>query len=66
VNCQKPFLWLAQKLAGDNALYFVDAPAPNPPEFVLGQAQKVQLERALAAALEQPLPDEDDDDLYDS
>jgi GTP-binding nuclear protein Ran len=62
-NFEKPFLWLARKLSGDNALHFVEAPALQPPEAVLDQAQKVQYEKDLAAAAEQPLPDDDDDDL---
>merc|ERR1712238_608482 len=32
-NFEKPFLWLARKLSGDNALHFVEAPALQPPEF---------------------------------
>ena len=32
-NFEKPFLWLARKLCGDNNLHFVEAPALAPPEF---------------------------------
>ena len=31
-NFEKPFLWLARKLAGDMNLEFVAMPALNPPE----------------------------------
>jgi GTP-binding nuclear protein Ran len=31
-NFEKPFLWLARKLAGDPNLEFVAMPALNPPE----------------------------------
>ena len=30
-NFEKPFLWLARKLCGDNNLHFVEAPAPRRP-----------------------------------
>jgi GTP-binding nuclear protein Ran len=36
-NIVKPFLWLARKLAGDNALQFVEAPALLPPEAVIDE-----------------------------
>jgi GTP-binding nuclear protein Ran len=32
-NFEKPFLWLARKLSGDNQLTFVEAPALQPPEL---------------------------------
>jgi len=56
-------LWLARKLSGDNALHFVEAPALQPPEARLDEAQKQQYEQELANAAAQPLPDDDDDDL---
>lgn len=61
-NFEKPFLWLARKLAGDNALQFVEAPALHPPEAHIDEATKQQYEAEIAAAAAQPLPDDDDDD----
>lgn len=62
-NFEKPFLWLARKLAGDNALTFVQAPALQPPEATIDEATKQQYEQELSAAANQPLPDDDDEDL---
>merc|ERR1719287_216528 len=62
-NFEKPFLWLARKLSGDNQLHFVEAPAPQPPEFQFDEATKKKYEAELAAAAAQPLPEDDDDDL---
>merc|ERR1712228_449921 len=62
-NFEKPFLWLARKLSGDNALHFVEAPALQPPGARLDEAQKQQYEQELQNAAAQPLPDDDDDDL---
>jgi GTP-binding nuclear protein Ran len=62
-NFEKPFLWLARKLAGDNHLQFVEAPALHPPEATLDEATKQQYEAEIAAAAAQPLPEDDDDDL---
>ena len=62
-NFEKPFLWLARKLAGDNALSFVEAPALQPPEFQFDENLKNQYEQELQAAAAQPLPEDDDEDL---
>ena len=62
-NFEKPFLWLARKLSGDNALHFVEAPALQPPEFQFDEHLKNQYEQELKAAAAQPLPEDDDDDL---
>ena len=62
-NFEKPFLWLARKLSGDNQLHFVEAPALQPPEFQIDEATKQRYEAELAQAAAQPLPDDDDDDL---
>ena len=62
-NFEKPFLWLARKLSGDNQLHFVEAPALHPPEFTIDEATKAKYEADLAAAAKQPLPEDDDDDL---
>ena len=58
---EKPFLWLARKLVGDNDLKFVEAPALAPPEFQIDMAQQQRYEQELAAAAAMPLPDEDDE-----
>jgi len=62
-NFEKPFLWLARKLSGDNALHFVEAPALQPPEFQFDENLKNQYEQELQQAAAQPLPEDDDDDL---
>merc|ERR1712029_1066989 len=36
-NFEKPFLWLAKKLSGENQLHFVEAPALQPPEFTIDE-----------------------------
>ncbi|PRT53755.1 GTP-binding nuclear protein GSP1/Ran [Wickerhamiella sorbophila] len=62
-NFEKPFLWLARKLAGNPSLEFVASPALAPPEVQIDAdlMNKYQQEMEQAAAL--PLPDEDDADL---
>eukprot|EP00992_Anisonema_acinus_P014751 TRINITY_DN9441_c0_g1_i1.p2 TRINITY_DN9441_c0_g1~~TRINITY_DN9441_c0_g1_i1.p2 ORF type:complete len:148 (-),score=43.16 TRINITY_DN9441_c0_g1_i1:147-590(-) len=60
-NFEKPFLWLAKKLANDNNLSFVEAPALLPAEVHLGDAQRQQLEAEANAAAAVPLGDDDDD-----
>ena len=62
-NFEKPFLWLARKLSGDNQLHFVEAPALQPPEFQFDEATKQKYEQELAAAAAMPLPEDDDEDL---
>ena len=62
-NFEKPFLWLARKLAGDNNLHFVEAVALRPPEAVLDEATKLQYEAEIQQAANVPLPEDDDDDL---
>jgi len=52
---EKPFLWLARKLSGDNQLHFVEA--PQPPEFQFDEAAKQKNEQELAAAAAMPLPE---------
>ncbi|CAL9182207.1 unnamed protein product [Musa hybrid cultivar] len=63
-NFEKPFLYLARKLAGDQNLHFVESPALAPPEVQIDLAAQQQHEAELAAAAAQPLPD-DEDDLFD-
>ncbi len=61
-NFEKPFLWLTRKVAGNDGIEFVEAPALAPPEaeIDLAQMQRYQTELDNAAAV--PLPDGDDDD----
>ncbi|KAK9072841.1 hypothetical protein SSX86_009276 [Deinandra increscens subsp. villosa] len=63
-NFEKPFLYLARKLAGDANLHFVESPALAPPEVQIDMAAQQQHEAELAQAANQPLPD-DDDDAFD-
>ncbi|KAK3031114.1 hypothetical protein RJ639_035112 [Escallonia herrerae] len=60
-NFEKPFLYLARKLAGDANLHFVEAIALAPPEVHIDMAAQQLHEQELAAAASQPLPDDDDD-----
>jgi GTP-binding nuclear protein Ran len=62
-NFEKPFLWLARKLADESTLHFVEAVALQPPEFNVDEATKARYEAELEAAQKMPLPEEDDDDL---
>eukprot|EP00026_Physarum_polycephalum_P014253 Phypoly_transcript_14746.p1 GENE.Phypoly_transcript_14746~~Phypoly_transcript_14746.p1 ORF type:complete len:221 (+),score=58.15 Phypoly_transcript_14746:80-742(+) len=59
-NFEKPFLWLAKKLAGPN-LEFVESPALAPAEVVLDPAQMQQYEQELREAAATALPDEDEE-----
>ena len=58
-NFEKPFLWLAKKLSGDNNLMFVEAPAMRPPEAMIDMADMNEQELTEAASC--PLPEDDDD-----
>ncbi|KAL3535818.1 hypothetical protein ACH5RR_004279 [Cinchona calisaya] len=60
-NFEKPFLYLARKLAGDPNLHFVESPALAPPEVQIDLAAQQLHEAELAQAASQPLPDDDDD-----
>uniref|UniRef100_A0A3Q7ES45 GTP-binding nuclear protein n=1 Tax=Solanum lycopersicum TaxID=4081 RepID=A0A3Q7ES45_SOLLC len=60
-NFEKPFLYLARKLAGDGNLHFVESPALAPPEVQIDLAAQALHEQELQAALNQPLPDDDDE-----
>ncbi|KAK3436660.1 hypothetical protein EUGRSUZ_C01289 [Eucalyptus grandis] len=56
-NLEKPFLYLARKLAGDPNLHFVEPPALAPPEVHMDFAPQQQHEAELAGAAIQALPD---------
>jgi len=60
-NFEKPFLWIARKLAGEPNLVFVESPALKPPEVQLDMDTIKKYEQQLQAAQDTPLPDEDDD-----
>jgi len=62
-NFERPFLWLAKKLANDNALAFVEAPALQPAEVTLDQSRIQQLEAEAAAAAAEALPEDGDDEF---
>lgn len=62
-NFEKPFLWLARKLVGNQSLDFVAAPALAPPEVQVDQAVLDQYRQEMENAAQMPLPDEDDADL---
>lgn len=59
----KPFLWLAKRIFGDNSLQFVAAPALRPPEAQIDKSIQDQAEKDLKEAANVALPDDDDDDL---
>ncbi|XP_068464259.1 GTP-binding nuclear protein Ran1A-like isoform X1 [Phaseolus vulgaris] len=60
-NFEKPFLYLAKKLAGDSGLHFVEMPALAPPDVVIDLVTQQMNEEELAKAAAQPLPDDDDE-----
>lgn len=60
---EKPFLYIARKLTGNNDCKFDDAPALAPPEVQIDPAQQAMYEQQLEQAKSIPLPPDDDDDL---
>ena len=62
-NFEKPFLWLARKLVGNQSLEFVAQPALAPAEVVVSEEQQKQYNQELIDASKMALPDEDDADL---
>nr|GEY05304.1 GTP-binding nuclear protein Ran-3-like [Tanacetum cinerariifolium] len=60
-NFEKPFLYLARKLAGNPNINFVELPALAPPEVMIYLDAQKKNEEELAKALNQPLPDDEDD-----
>ncbi|CRG90873.1 GTP-binding nuclear protein GSP1/Ran [Talaromyces islandicus] len=62
-NFEKPFLWLARKLVGNQTLEFVAAPALAPPEVQVDPEVMAKYQQELTDAAAQPLPDEEDADL---
>lgn len=62
-NFEKPFIWIARKLAGNNDLQFVEAPALAPPEAEIDMNQMEKYQQELNAAAALPLGDDDDAEL---
>ena len=62
-NFEKPFLWLARKLARDPQLNFVEPPALQPPDIQMDLKQIQEMQRQLQAASSIVLPDDDDEDM---
>jgi GTP-binding nuclear protein Ran len=62
-NFEKPFLWLARKLVGNQTLAFVAAPALAPPEVEIDQELLKQYQKEMEDAALMPLPDEEETDL---
>lgn len=60
-NFEKPFLWLARKLAANTQLEFVAAPALAPPEVQVDDNLMQQYQKEMESAAALPLPDEDED-----
>ena len=61
-NYEKPFLWLAQKLSGENGLQFAEMPALAPPEITIDRHMIEDAEHQLRRAEAVPLPDSDNED----
>ncbi|KAK2411568.1 GTP-binding nuclear protein Ran-3 [Trifolium repens] len=64
-NFEKPFLYLAKKLVGDTNLFFVEMPALAPPEVDIDIAAQKLYEHEIYCPISLPLPDDDDDDLFE-
>eukprot|EP01121_Diplochlamys_sp_Union-15-3_P002365 TRINITY_DN12076_c0_g1_i1.p1 TRINITY_DN12076_c0_g1~~TRINITY_DN12076_c0_g1_i1.p1 ORF type:complete len:218 (-),score=25.93 TRINITY_DN12076_c0_g1_i1:44-697(-) len=62
-NFEKPFLYLARKLVGNQSLIFVEAPALHPPEVIIDEAMKAQMQKELDDACQTALPDDNDDEF---
>lgn len=61
-NFEKPFIWITRKVAGNNEIHFVEAPALAPPEAEIDMAQMARYQQELENAAAVPLPEGDDDD----
>ena len=55
-NFEKPFLWLARKLAGNQSLEFVASPALAPPEVQVDPTLMDAYTKELEQAQNMPLP----------
>ncbi|KDO17588.1 hypothetical protein SPRG_16874 [Saprolegnia parasitica CBS 223.65] len=57
-NIEKPFLWLARKLAGDDKVKFIEVMGDPPPMPFNMDPMEAEMKYVMA-----PLPDDDDDEL---
>lgn len=62
-NFEKPFLWIARKLIGNQNLEFTAPPALEAPEVQIDHALMEKYKEEMRQASEMPLPDDDDADL---
>ncbi|MCJ1236735.1 GTP-binding nuclear protein gsp1/Ran [Varicellaria rhodocarpa] len=62
-NFEKPFLWLARKLTGNQALEFVAEVSLEPPTVQVDPELMRQYQLEMETAAGTALPDEDDNDL---
>ena len=60
-NIEKPFLYIARKLAGDPDLEFVQMPAVLPPETEVDPETIKVYEDEIERAATLPLPEDDED-----
>merc|ERR1712166_689737 len=60
-NFEKPFLYIARKLTGNNQCHFVEAPALRPPEAQVDERQLALYKQQLDEAAKVALPDDDED-----
>jgi GTP-binding nuclear protein Ran len=60
-NYEKPFIYLARKLIGDDKLVFVEQVALAPPEISFDISEQKKNEEELVTAAAASLPDNDDD-----
>ena len=60
---EKPFLWLLKKLTGDPNLTLVEAPALKASEVNMTQQQIEQMEKEMNDAINQPIDDNEDENL---
>jgi GTP-binding nuclear protein Ran len=59
-NFEKPFLWLARRMANDPQLTFVDAPMMPDAEYHMTDAQRREIEAQTEQAMNEPLPEFDE------
>merc|ERR1711998_53508 len=64
-NFEKPFLYLARKLTGDDKLIFVEQVALVPPEVFIDLVEQEKNDDELEAAAAASLPDDADDELIE-
>ncbi|CAF1083278.1 unnamed protein product [Adineta steineri] len=60
-NFEKPFLWLAKKLSGQENLQFVCMPTIAPPDIHFTDEMLLAYQKELDTIVTAPLPDDDDD-----